>query len=180
MALTAQQLTSLAARIRAPDGHTTFGLLDGAAIPGLLDRLYGTPDLEFECLFAGDPAVELAEVAPYIVRIEQNSEFAAWALGGWGQRRGFFVQAPTAVGIAPLRRHFRKLNTVYGPASQPLLFRYYDPRAIRMFLSDAGPREITHIFGPASRFMIERASGATGVALSSTAGELIEEVFSIT
>lgn len=177
MPLTSQQSTKLSARAWLQD-HATFALLDGAGTPNLLDKLYGTAGLEFECLYSGELEDGIAEVAPYIARMHPNTEFANWVLGGWGERRGMLVQVPENVGLPVLRRHFRKLNTVYGEDARPLVFRYYDPRVMRMYMSTATPEEIKTIFGPVSRFVMERPRRG-GVTVSERDGELAQEVFSV-
>src|SRR5262245_8767138 len=90
-----------------------YALLDGASVPNLLDRLYATPRPQFECLLHGDLTPDMAEVAPYLVTLEQGSGFCNWAIGqGWGNHWGFF-----AVSRADLRElwfHLRMLSIVYG------------------------------------------------------------------
>lgn len=179
MTCTAQQIARLAGHVWSGPGHATFALLDGAGTPGLLDRLYGSPGLEFECLYSGELEPDIAEVAPYIARLEAGSAFAAWALGGWGERRGIFARVPAAVGMPELRRHFRKLNTVYGPDASPLLFRYYDPRVLGSFLATCEPDQVAQMFGPVSCFVLEREAAAAGVTLSAPGGALVQELFSV-
>jgi hypothetical protein len=114
MAFTPQQMTRLASHVWQGPDYVTFALLDGAGIPDLLDRLYGVDSLEFECLYSGELEPDVAEVAPYIARLEQGSGFAAWVLAGWGASRGIFAQVTEDVRMPQLRRHFRKLYMVYG------------------------------------------------------------------
>lgn len=179
MACTPQQIAKLAGHVLPEPGHAAFAVFDGAGTPGLLDRLYGSPGLEFECLYSGELEPDVAEVAPYIARIEPGSGFAAWALGGWGEKRGIFLQAPAAAGMPVLRRHFRKLNTVYGPDANPLLFRYYDPRVLVMILAHAEPETVTEMFGPVSRFVVEGEQQGAGIAWSIPGGALVQEPFSV-
>jgi hypothetical protein len=177
MPLTSQQSTKLAAHVWSHD-HATFALLDGAGIPNLLDKLYGTAGLEFECLYSGELEDGIAEAAPYIARLRPDTDFANWVLGGWGEHRNMFVQVQEDVALPLLRRHFRKLNTVYGPEARPLVFRYYDPRVMRMYMSTATQEEIKTIFGPVSRYVMERPRRG-GVTVSERDGELAQEVFSV-
>ncbi|MES3022226.1 MAG: DUF4123 domain-containing protein [Pseudomonadota bacterium] len=179
MALTAQQLAKLSPRVWAGEGTATFALLDGAASPTLLDQLYDAPGLEFECLYSGELEPDIAEVAPYIARVEAGSAFADWVLGLWGERRAILVQVDVRVELPVLRRHFRKLNLVYGPDAAPLLLRYYDPRVLPLFLSTCDRAQVREMFGPVIRFVLEGASGGQGLALSAPAGELVQEAFSV-
>jgi hypothetical protein len=177
MALTTQQMTKLASHVWQGPGHATFALLDGAGIPDLLDRLYGADALEFECLYSGELEPDVAEVAPYIARLERGSDFAAWVLGGWGASRGLFAQVTDDVGMPQLRRHFRKLNMVYGDDGKPLLFRYYDPRVLSQFLPICREGQLKDMFGPVSRYVIERGPSGAGVAMSAPGRELVQELF---
>ena len=177
MGLTAQQIGKIAGHVWPPHVAATFALLDGAGIPALLDKLYGAAGLEFECLYSGDIAPDVAQVAPYIVRLEAGTEFAAWLLDGWGEQRGIFVHVAEDVDMPLLRRHFRKLNMVYGPDASPLLFRYYDPRVMGTILPSCDVAQLKDMFGPVSRYVIERDGVAAGVTMSAPGGELLQELF---
>lgn len=181
MGLSAQQITKLAAHVWTDDGYATFALLDGAGTPGLLDRLYGTGGLKFECLYNGEIEPDIAEVAPYIARLEPKSEFAAWVLGGWGESRGILAQAQAGTELPVLRRHFRKLGMVYGSDGSPMLFRYYDPRVLSAYLPSCEASQVSQVFGPVKRYVMEReterAPAGAGVAFSAPAGVLVQESF---
>jgi hypothetical protein len=177
MALTTQQIAQLAAHVWTDHEHATFALLDGAGSPGLLDKLYQADGPEFECLYSGELAPDIAEVAPYIARLEPGSGFAEWVLGGWGEHRGIVVHAPDELGMAALRRHFRKLNTVYGPDGRPMLFRYYDPRVMASFLPACSDGQLKDMFGPVARYVIERGRQGEGAKFSASGGALVQELF---
>lgn len=179
MAMTSQQVAKIADRLWPDDTCTTFALLDGAGIPGLTDRMRQASGLEFESLFSGEQEPGVAEVAPYIARLEAGSEFAGWAMSGWGQRRGIFVQVPRDVELPVLRRHFRKLNMVYGPGGNSMLFRYYDPRVMWMFLSACGRQQVKGVFGPVSSYVFEGNAENAGVTISVLDGGLVHQQFSL-
>lgn len=179
MAITAQQVQKLADRLWPDDDCTTFALLDGAGIPDLIDRMQQAPGLEFECLFGGELEAGVAEVAPYIARLEAGSDFASWAMAGWGGRRGIFVQVPRDVELPVLRRHFRKLNMVYGPDGDSMLFRYYDPRVLWTFLSVCAREQVNSLFGPVSNFIFEGRTANDGVASSVLDCRVIQQPFAL-
>ena len=180
MALNAQQMTKLASRLWSDPECSTFALLDGAGIPGLLPRLYSESDLEFACLYDGEMATGVAEMAPYIARIEPGSVFAKWLLSGWGERRGIFAEVPATLEMPLLRRHFRKLNMVYGHDSSSLLFRYYDPQVMSDCLPICDSAQLKTIFGPVSRFVLESNVDDEdgGVTMSAVDGQLVQRFFS--
>jgi hypothetical protein len=174
---TAQQMDKLAGQVWPPQGTATFVLLDGAGIPTLLDKLYGTAGLEFECLYSGELAPGVAEVAPYIARLEAGTEFAAWVLAGWGEQRGIFAHVDEDVEMPVLRRHFRKLSMVYGPDGSPLLFRYYDPRVMNDILPSCDAAQLKEMFGPVNLYVVEREGLGMGSTFSAPRGELMQELF---
>src|SRR5262245_21298359 len=108
-----------------PDANV-YAVLDGARVPGLLDKLYATaPD--FCCLFRGELSPDLAEVAPYLVQLDPRAEFTRWVIDqGWGNHWGIFMTSD--VDLRRMRSHLRTLLIVYDETGRPLRFRYYDPR----------------------------------------------------
>jgi hypothetical protein len=136
-------------------GDAAFAVLDGAGIPNLLDRLYAHPQPEFACLFRGELPADVAEVAPYLVRLERDSEMLQWIVSAWGKAWGIFVVAPDTLDLAAVRRHLRKLNLVSGADGSTLMFRYYDPRVMRTFLPLSEPQQRLDVFGPLRRIVVE-------------------------
>jgi len=108
------------------DGTAVFAVLDGGSIPGLLEKLHAVPRLEFVCLYAGEIKPELAKVAPYLVRLEPNSEFAKWVLReGWGKHWGVFVVAPAD--FLAMRRHLRRFLIVHTTDGKTVLLPLLRP-----------------------------------------------------
>jgi hypothetical protein len=115
--------------------------------------LYGLQP-EFACLYRGELAPDLAEVAPYLVRLEPETEFADWLVSeGWGKHWGVFALAHAT--LREMRQHFRSFLTVYDPEGKPLLFRYYDPRVLRVYLPTCDARELETVFGPVGAYLLE-------------------------
>src|ERR671937_3314394 len=101
------------------DGDELCAVLDGASVPGLIERLDGDRSLEVECLFRGELEPDMAEVAPYLVKLDPASELAEWIVGtGWGQHWGTFVTSRQ--GFRALRNHLRALTLVYRRDGTPL------------------------------------------------------------
>ena len=140
------------------DETATYAVLDGAGIPNLLDKLYDDNGPKFECLFSGEMAPDIAEVAPYLVKLERDSDFSQWVLSGWGNSWGIFVLAPAELEMPDLRRHLRKLNMVYDPNNKPLYFRWYDPRVLRTIFPTFEPDQLEATFGPVKQFVLEDES----------------------
>jgi hypothetical protein len=94
-------------------------------------------------LYRGYAEEEFWEVAPYLIRLDQA-------------RLDWVLQLPENSGVLliskadldTLRRHLRRFLMVQPPGEQPWLFRYYDPRALRAFLSACVAHELQTFFGP--------------------------------
>lgn len=136
------------------DGLKTYAVLDGASIPELLDHLYGDPRPEFICLYRGELEPDMAEVAPYLVRLEPDAPFTDWLLAeGWGKHWGIFALSPANMPV--VRRHFRTFLMVKNPEGKQVYFRYYDPRVLRTFLPTCNPEETATVFGPLISYLCE-------------------------
>ena len=135
------------------EGAETFAVLDGASVPGLLARLQADQP-EFVCLYAGEVKPDVAEVAPYLVRMVPETAWADWVVAeGWGKHWGVFAIA--GADLRSMRQHFRRFLTVHDPAGKPMLFRYYDPRVLRVYLPTCNAEELAQFFGPVDCFVME-------------------------
>lgn len=132
-----------------------YAVLDAARDPAIYRALYDHEGaLPIRCLYQGDMAVELSEVAPYLVQLDREAPFTSWLLeNGWGQSWGILVRS--AESFDEVRRHFRKFTVVSTEAGKSLLFRFYDPRVLRMFLPIATPEQLKQLFGIIERYVME-------------------------
>lgn len=135
-----------------PD-RQAYSILDGASTPGLRQRLWQHQP-PHRCLMRGELDDEMAQVAPYLVQLSPDSEFTEFVLEGWGQHQGIFLLS--SANLRDLRRHFRRFMTVHHPETgRPMLFRFYDPRVLRVFLPSCDPVQLAELFGPVSRYLME-------------------------
>ena len=133
--------------------YNVYTVLDGASVPDLLDKLYEDPP-EHCCLYRGELTPDLAETAPYLVRLEPRAAFTNWVLDkGWGHHWAIFATAEAD--LRTMRRHFRTFLMVNDPDGKPLYFRYYDPRVLRVYLPTCNVEEMTTVFGPIASYMLE-------------------------
>jgi hypothetical protein len=138
------------------DSHLhAYAVLDGASNPALLDHLYDVERPEFACLYRGELEPDIAECAPYLVRLQQGSAFTQWLVGNClGNHWGIFALSQEE--LPKLLHHFRKLNIIYdGDSNQPVLFRYYDPRVLRNFLPTCSREVVVDFFGPVKAYFAE-------------------------
>ena len=149
-----------------------YAILDAARdvriYPALLDA-----DSDYCCLYRGDLAQELAEVAPYLVTLEPQAPFTPWLLShGWGGSWGVFLASSAPLEV--LRRHFRRFLMVYDEAGKPLYFRYYDPRVLRVYLPTCNATELDTVFGPVKRYCVEGEDDHTLLEYVYTDAELMQ------
>ena len=147
-----------------------YAVLDGAANPALIDHLYDGERPDFACLYRGELEPDMAECAPYLVRLEQGSPFTQWLIDHClGNHWGIF--ALSRAGFPELLRHFRKHNMVYdGDSNRPGFFRYYDPRVLRDFCPLATRRSWQDLFGPVEAFFAEAEDGEFHLRFDRPAG----------
>lgn len=134
-------------------------LLDAARIDNLPQMLAGG-DLAHLCLFQGDAAEELAEVAPWLVELTPESRLARRLLSGdaaqwglWGRDGAVFLRSKDD--LATLRRHFRRMTRLYDRDSDAwLYFRFYAASTMRDLVSGMGAARLARFCGPVERFVI--------------------------
>lgn len=136
-----------------------YAILDGAAIPELRMKLFEHNPVYY-CLYRGELPPDIAQVAPYLVHFEPDSEFSTWVFAkGWGKNWGIFLRSNYNIRL--LRKHFRNFLIVHTEEGKPLLFRYYDPRVMRVYLPSCGKEEIETIFGPVDSYFMEDEDSKT-------------------
>ncbi len=135
------------------DNSHLYAILDGARNEGIYPAVLQS-GCEFECLYMGELDSDLAEAAPYLVKLEQGKPFMDWLIDkGWGDNWGIFVH--TAAAFRDLKRHLRKFLMVYDTNAKPMYFRYYDPRVLRIYLPTCNSEELVTVFGPIKSYLLE-------------------------
>ena len=136
-----------------PARMAVFAILDGAQD----ERIHAAVDGTFlpkDCLYSGDLPWQLQMTAPYLVQLEREDRFTRYLIDkGWGNSWATFLRTET--GIKQLRRHLREFLRVRDEAGRRLIFRYYDPRVLRVYLPTCWPTELDTFFGPISAFITE-------------------------
>lgn len=132
-----------------------FAVLDGASVPELPQILW-EHEPKHVCLYRGELEPDMAEVAPYLVKLEYDHPFTKMVCEqGWGKHWGIFVLTPAEIHLRDLRQHFRKFLMVYDPDGTLIYFRYYDPRVLRVYLPTCNAEEIKIVFGPVGNYILE-------------------------
>jgi len=153
-------------------------VLDAARLPELPATLEGL-GARHRTLFEGESAVALADVAPYVVRLEGNAATSDWlARTIWGQSAGILLV--TEASTRQLRKHFRSLLMVLDESGETLYFRCYDPRVLRAFLPTCTGIELDEVFGPIDAFILEDEDPTRALRFSRKDGELVTEAIALT
>lgn len=132
-----------------------FAVLDGARDKRIVPMLRGSGQ-DYRCLYSGQLSPRLAAAAPYLVTLPSRhlSFFAEELLElAWGQSWGIFVES--AASLSDLRRHFRRFLRVQDESGKSMVFRWYDPRVLRVYLPTCHARELRQIFGPVRCYWLE-------------------------
>ncbi|MCP3139571.1 DUF4123 domain-containing protein [Pyxidicoccus xibeiensis] len=166
-----------AEKARTPGTHL-YAILDGARDRRVHRRVL---DGRFphSCLYAGKLPLELIEVAPYLVRLDVAHPLTVSLLTeAWGHSWGIFFTS--SQGLEPLRRHFRKFLKVRDERGKTLVFRYYDPRVLRVWLPTCTASELHHFFGDVQRFHTESPGADALLAFSRDGDALASETLALT
>lgn len=121
-----------------------YAVVDGAACPELRFKLYEHQSASC-CLWSGDLAADLQEVAPYLVKLQVNDPATDWLIQmGWDQHWSIFVESQQT--LDKLRKQLRKLLKVKSPQGKNLNFRFYDPRVMATFVAHCDFQQAQQLF----------------------------------
>ena len=128
------------------------GARDRRIFPALLDY-----HVEHACLYGGTLHPELELAAPYLVRLDyEHSGSRRLVRDAWGKSWGIFLKADTSK--ERLRKHLRSLLIVKDQRNRRLVFRYYDPRVLNVYLPTCTADELEAVYGPIERIWAENSA----------------------
>ncbi|MGD0570281.1 MAG: DUF4123 domain-containing protein [Candidatus Sulfotelmatobacter sp.] len=138
-----------------PDGPSQdiWMIVDGARTIEVFRTLLPC-HLEYSCLYSGPLAPDLEIAAPYLVQLDHGyRDTHRFIRRAWGNSWGVFLRSDTS--LKKLRRHLREFLIVQDTKGNRLVFRYYDPRVLRVYLPTCYKSELQTFFGPIDRFWTE-------------------------
>ena len=164
----------------AADGTSVWAILDCARD----DRIYPAlrlSGLDYRCLYSGRLPKALEAAAPHLIELAPAYSFTRKLIElGWGNSWGIFLRIGDS---SNLRYHLRTFLRVQDEGGRFLLFRYYDPRVLRVYLPTCRPDELTAVFGPIDRYLTESDDGRSllefefdGIQLQQRTISLMSEV----
>jgi len=138
-------------RILWPKGHRAdiWAIVDAAQD----QQVYWTLTNSFlphSCLFAGALPEALEMAAPYLVQLDPEDKFTAYLAKNLRRNVAIFLQSDSS--LRELRRHLRTFLTVRDTSGRRMLFRYYDPRVLRVYLPTCNALELQTVFGPVTSY----------------------------
>ena len=135
--------------------------------------------LNYSCLYSGDLPFELEVAAPHLIQLEFEDKYSRDLIErSWGKSWGIFLKSETR--MERLRRHLRTFLRVRSYDGKILLFRYYDPRVLRVYLPTCTSDELQTVFGPIKHFWTENEEAESLLRFDFVRGKLQEQQISVT
>ena len=139
--------------------YRVWAVLDGARDKRVYSAVVGCYT-DNCCLYSGDLPSELKLAAPYLVSLDPEDRTTRYILRhAWGNSWGIFFRSTAS--METLRLHLKSLLIVKDHTGRRLLFRYYDPRVLRVYLPTCWPNELETVFGPVKAYMVEGGESGT-------------------
>ena len=136
--------------------YTTYAVIDGASAPMLLGKLHS---VEYSCLLRGELSLDLAEAAPYLVKLKENSDFTNWLIE-YCQSRDCCIYIQSMQNLFSVRKHCRSLLKAELPDKSVVLFRFYDPRVFKPYMTACVDENDSTPFGTTvTRFTCQTTTG---------------------
>jgi hypothetical protein len=146
-------VTSRLLRALRQEFQPLYALLDAARDPLVLAILFESKQ-EYQSLYEGTEGEKLSAVAPYLVRLPNDSPLLeVLARAAWGKSWGVFLTSDSP--FTDIRRHLRYFLMVKLPEGKQVYFRFYDPRVLRVYLPTCTADETRTFFGPIKCFLVE-------------------------
>jgi Domain of unknown function (DUF4123) len=158
-----------------PDGprQDVWMILDGARSIDVF-RMVIECHLEYSCLYSGPLTPDLEIAAPYLVQLDHGyRDTHRFIRRAWGNSMGVFLKSDTS--LKKLRRHLREFLVVRDTKGNRMVFRYYDPRVLRVYLPTCVRSELRTVFGPIDCFWTEGDDTAEMMEFSFGSGELKQQ-----
>jgi hypothetical protein len=130
-------------------GGYLYGLLDAYENPAVPQKVQELGPEFAVSLFVGEAEKKYWALAPYLIVVQEAT--LDWMVQTiWNAPCGVFVLSRS--GLESLRTHFRRFLIVQLPDGERWYFRYYDPRILKIYLSNCRTDELEVFFGPVRAF----------------------------
>lgn len=134
-----------------------YGIIDSARDEDVFRHLI-TGYVQYRSLFQGTMDEQSYGVSGFLVDCKKESLLFQWMTkDSWGNSCCIFFTSKSS--FDELFSHFQKFNRVYLEDDEVVLFRYYDPRVLRVYLPTCNRNEIEIFFGDVISFFAENNNG---------------------
>jgi len=124
-------------------------LLDAYDNPAVPQKVQELGQESAVSLFIGEAEKKCWDLAPYLMAVQETT--LDWMVQTiWHAPGGVFILSRS--GLETLRTHFRRFLIVQLPDGERWYFRYYDPRILKIYLSNCRADELEVFFGPVRAF----------------------------
>lgn len=155
-----------------------YGVLDLARAPELYDHVQRLAPHDAECLYRehGRLHPEIVRHCPHLVGLAPHDPLTAlWRTRGWGQAWGLLLESSHRLPVVWRRlRHFTQ--AILPDGSGPVLFRFWDPRVMRVYLPLVEHDQLGEWFKDIHAWLVETEDGAGMIRYTLKAGALSAEV----
>ena len=126
-------------------GGYLYALLDDYDNPTVPQKVQDLGQESAVSLFVGEAEKKYWDLAPYLIAVQE--ETLEWMVRTiWNAPCGVFILSKS--GLESLRTHFRRFLIVQLPDGERWYFRYYDPRILKIYLSNCRADELEVFVGP--------------------------------
>jgi hypothetical protein len=162
--LRTQEISLEQVRKLAESGYL-YAVVDAASVPLTPKKVLEWGEERAVSLYRGSAEEQYWDVAPYLLRVDPA--VLEWIVS-ISSKEGWGILVAAKVDLEALRKHFRHFLRVKEPGGETWLFRFYDPRVLRPFLSSCSGQELRAFFGPIRAFGLSAPEFANVSFLSET------------
>lgn len=132
---------------QADKGLITYAILSAAKNEQLWMQLQACSP-EYRCLYNGADTIALAEVAPYLVKLEPRHAFTEWALHHcYGDHCGGFLHSEQDIdSLAEHYMHYARTIAFIGGQDREVYFNFYDPRVFPGYIKTRTKEKFQQFF----------------------------------
>ncbi|WP_339437858.1 DUF4123 domain-containing protein [Pseudomonas sp. EA_15y_Pfl1_P104] len=141
--------------------NQAYLLLDGAQIDNLSERLlYQGENTKFQSLYQHTAYNKLADIGPILVPVSPSSPLAHIFALAWSATAGIWLESEAGEDV--VFQHLRSLIHARVEGDATVLFRYYDPRIMRLWLTGLEPQARDRLMGPIRLILLPELAHDSG------------------
>lgn len=138
-----------------------YAVIDAAKIKKLTNELIIVDEQKYQILFEGKEAIELEEVAPYLVELKKEDEFTKWVSKNvYGHNGAIFIKSTNnlnelAQHLKPFIPVTREVEHEGRVITQKGYLAYYDPRVFPNWIESESEETQSDFFSQITKLYCE-------------------------